>query len=280
MIRFYCNRRHGDGTPIIRDVDIMSYAERQLKDYRPELLEEPGKIDPVHFIEKYLGANIDFQYVYYEEGASPIAGATVFNDEDVRVFDRENQCVKDIHVDAGTIIIDNGTVELGNEGFTRFTELHEAGHFCMHQAVYREIPGQMTLFEKSGSGTAARNVVLCKRETMEGTRKKLVTQEDFREHQANVYAAALEMPRRPFENLTKSLIRQYDIGREANQMLVIPRELNYDFEVGLSRIKNDLSSAFGASLTAVEVQLRSRKFLMTETEYIRDYTMFRFRNGY
>ena len=121
MIRFRCFKRHKDGTPIIRDADIVRFAGAQLKDYRPELLEVPGKIDPLHFIEHYLGANIDFQDIFYEEGSSPIAGATVFNDEEVRVFDRENMCIKDITVKAGTIIIDNSTIHDKNEGFESST---------------------------------------------------------------------------------------------------------------------------------------------------------------
>lgn len=273
MIKFYCRKRHQDGTPIIRDADIVRFAEAQLRDYRPELLEEPGKIDPIHFIEKYLGANIDFQDIYYEEGASQIAGATVFNDEEVRVFDRENMCTKNIAVKAGTIIIDNSTIQDRNEGFARFTELHEAGHLCMHPAVYCTIPGQMSMF-------AARSLVMCKRETMEMRRRRLVTQEDFREHQANVYAAALEMPARTFSKLTLSLIRDYDIGMDGNQVLVIPRDFNYDFEVGLARIISDLAETFGASSQAVRIQLQARGFLMTQKEYIQAYNQYRFRNGY
>lgn len=238
MIKFRCFKRHPDGTPIIRDADIVKFAEAQLRDYRPELLEVPGKIDPIHFIERYLGANIDFQDIYYEEGASPIAGATVFNDEEVRVFDRENMCINVIPVKAGTVIIDNSTINDKNEGFARFTELHEAGHLNMHPAVYCRTPGQMSIF-------AARSFVLCKRETMEMGRRRLVTQEDFREHQANVYAAALEMPERPFTNLTLSLIQKYNIGIDRNSVLVVPRDFNYDFEVGLARIIGELADTFG-----------------------------------
>ena len=273
MIRFYCRKRHQDGTPIIRDVDIVKFAEAQLRDYRPELLESPGKIDPLHFIEKYLGANIDFQDIYYEEGMSPVAGATVFNDEMVKVFDRENMCTKDIAVAAGTIIIDNSTVHGKNEGFARFTELHEAGHLCMHQAVYCRTPGQTSIF-------VARNIVLCKREIMECGTRRLITQEDFREHQANVYAAALEMPERPFTKLTLSLIRKYNIGMDGNSVLVIPREINYDFELGLTSIISELARTFGASIRAVRIQLQARGFLMTQEEYIRRYDQYRFRNGY
>ena len=273
MIKFRCFKRHPDGTPIIRDADIVKFAEAQLRDYRPELLEVPGKIDPIHFIERYICANIDFQDIYYEEGASPIAGATIFNDEEVRVFDRDNMCIKDIPVKAGTIIIDNSTINDKNEGFARFTGLHEAGHLNMHPAVYCRTPSQMSMF-------AARSFVLCKRETMELGRRCLVTQEDFREHQANVYAAALEMPERPFTKLTLSLIKKYDIGMDRNNVLVKPYGLNYDFEVGLVRILSELAETFGASVQAVRIKLQARGFLLTQQEYIQRYNQYRFRNGY
>lgn len=277
MIEFNWYRRHRDGTPIVRNVDVIAFAEAQLKDYRPELLEKPGKIDALHFIESYLKANVDFQDIYYEEGENAIAGATVFNDESIRVFDRENQCVKDISVPAGTVIIDNKTMEAGKEGFARFTQLHEAGHFCMHKTVYCKNPGQMELF---ANGLAARSVVLCKRESIEQTRHKLVTQEDFREHQANVYAAALEMPRAPFKRLVTDLIAEYDIGRERNQMLVIPRVADYHFSIGLEEIVSKVAEAFGASRTAVRVQMQSRGILMTESQYLRAYDAYRLGKEY
>ena len=78
-----------DGTPIVRNEAITAYAEAVLADYRPELLEEPGKIDGVDFIENYLGANLEFQDIYYPDGGDPIAGAAIFNDTRVKVFDRD-----------------------------------------------------------------------------------------------------------------------------------------------------------------------------------------------
>jgi len=279
LITFHCNKRRKDGTPIIKDTDVIAFAEAQLADYRPELLEKPGRIDPEHFIEKYLGATIDYQDIYYEEGESSIAGATVFNDEYVRVFDKDNLCIKKILVDAGTIIIDNKTIEPGKEGYERFTKLHEAGHFSMHQAVYRKFPGQMSLFDLIGGGEPENNIVLCKRESIENPRRYLETEEDFREHQANVYAAALEMPSRPFRNLTLSLIQQYNIGRENNQILVRPHDSDFEFEYGFSQIKNILAEAFGASRKAVEVQLYARGLLMTEKDYIHYYDSYPFISG-
>ena len=104
--------------------------------------------------------------------------------------------------------------------------------------------------------------------------------EDFREHQANVYAATLEMPNRTFMKLTLSLIHKYNIGKEGNRILVIPREWDFDFEVCLARIIGILSETYGASSKAVKIQLQAGGILMTEDEYIRRYNEYRFRNGY
>ena len=88
------------------------------------------------------------------------------------------------------------------------------------------------------------------------------------------------MPERPFTKLTLSLIRKYNIGMDGNSVLVIPREINYDFELGLTSIISELARTFGASIRAVRIQLQARGFLMTQEEYIRRYDQYRFRNGY
>ncbi|WP_027868890.1 ImmA/IrrE family metallo-endopeptidase [Eubacterium sp. AB3007] len=266
MIRFNCKRRHKDGTPIVRDLDVIVFAETILADYRPELLEYPGRIDGLHFIEKYLKANLDFQDIFYEEDESPIAGATVFNDEGVRVFDREGQCVKEIAVEADTVIIDNSTLKAGREGFALFTELHEAGHFLMHPEVYKRDPYQLSFFDY-GHGFAARSVVMCKRSSMTH-QGRLTTQEDFREHQANVFAAALEMPRNAFRKETIRLIKEYDIGRNLNTVMVMPDDFDFDFELGCGDIIRRVSDAFGASRSATEIQMKRLGLLMTEDQYV------------
>ena len=58
MIRFTPKRRSEDMTPIVRDVDLARYAEDILREYRPELLREPDRLDPYHFAEHYLGSDV------------------------------------------------------------------------------------------------------------------------------------------------------------------------------------------------------------------------------
>ena len=89
MIEFHCKRHHpSDNTPIVYDSEIQEYAETVLGDYKPKLLKEAGKINALHFLESYCGADVDYQDIYYEENEDPIAGAAVFNEGYVKVFDR------------------------------------------------------------------------------------------------------------------------------------------------------------------------------------------------
>lgn len=113
MIDFRCNARHKDMTPIVKDTDIQDYAETLLRDYKPKLLQEPGKVNPIHFVESYLEAVVDYQDIYYPENAPAIAGATVFNDDRILVFDREAKRIKPIEVAANTVLIDNSTMDDG-----------------------------------------------------------------------------------------------------------------------------------------------------------------------
>ena len=110
MIPFHCSNRDRTRTPLVHNEEIWDYAEALVRDYKPSLLTEPTPINVIHFLESYLGATVEYQDIYYGENEVPIAGATVFNDDCIRVFDRESQCTRIIEVSAGTIIIDNSTI--------------------------------------------------------------------------------------------------------------------------------------------------------------------------
>ena len=210
MIEFHCTKRDKTRTPILYNTEIWEYAEAVVGDYKPRLLKEPGKVNAIYFLESYLGASVDYQDIYYKDGESPIAGATIFNDDVILVFDREGMCVNTIPVSANTIILDNATVEDGKEGFANFTALHEGGHFSMHPAVYKRNELQLCIFEEPKQG---RNVVCCRKSSIErrylSGRQKLTSGEN-REHQANVYAAFVAMPRQTFIPCATELIK--DVG--------------------------------------------------------------------
>lgn len=267
MIEFHCSRCKNDVTPIVTDQAVQEYAEAVLEDYKPKLLREPGRINATHFLESYLGATVDYQDIYYEENSSPIAGATVFNDDKVLVFDRENMCVRPIDVSAGTILIDNSTMQDGKEGFSKFTHLHEGGHFLMHPAVYRRVENQLSFFD-FGQDSPGSHVAACKRSSICGSsgekRPRLVTEEDFREHQANTFAAAIAMPRRTFIPCAQAMIRRAGFPEG---IWVEDNVMDWDSELGLSCLVDRLAEIYGVSRSAAKVQLKRQRLLMTQTEY-------------
>lgn len=252
-------------TPIVKDTDIQDYAETLLQDYKPKLLQEPGKVNPIHFVESYLEAVVDYQDIYYPENAPAIAGATVFNDDRILVFDREAKRIKPIDVAANTVLIDNSTMDDGKEGFAAFTVLHEGGHLCLHPAVYRRMGGQLSFFDNHKDGDY---VVCCRRSSLEGgcaKRSKLTTQEEFREHQANVFAASIAMPRQTFVPAAQELIRKCGFK---NGVFVMPTVMDWDYNLGVSAIEEALSDLFGVSKAAANVQMKRLGLLMTEEKYL------------
>lgn len=250
MIEFRCRRYKRDGTPVVSDLEIQAYAERVLADYKPKLLKEPAKINESHFLESYLGVTVEYQDLYYKSTEEPIAGGTVFNDCNVLIFDRENACIRPIRVKAGTILIDNATMTFGKGGFALFTHLHEGGHFLMHPTVYRRNQDQLTLYEHE-------ETVVCRRSSI-GRHYRLVTDEDFREHQASTFAAAIAMPRPTFVPLAQSLLRSagYKDGIWKENFLLD------ESDTALPEIIEQLSATFGVSRTAVRVQMHRQGLLL------------------
>ena len=263
MIEFRCKLRDKTRTPIVRNEVVREYAESLVGDYKPNLLKEPGKVNGIHFIENYLGASVDYQDIYYNEGESPIAGATVFNDDRILVFDREGLCVNTITVKANTIILDNATVEEGKDGFANFTALHEGGHFCIHPEVYQHNANQISLFAPVADGS---NVVCCRKSTLEGAGgnfNRNLTPEQNREHQANVFAAYAAMPRQTFIPYAKELIR--DAGFENGVFIYDDKDWESDY--ALEKIVNTLRETYGVSFTAAKIHLKELELLLTKYQW-------------
>ena len=179
MIKFSCRSRKRDGTPVVSDLEVMAFAEAQVWDYRPELLKEPGKLNALHFVESYLKATVDVQSIRHVVPGLEINGITLFQDSMVTV--REEDGLVGKVFPAGTIIIDSTVIDM-DDGFTQFTICHEGGHFCMHYQGDK---------------------VMCR-----VTEQRKWTETDFMEHQANVYAASVLMPRHTFVPFVMDLNRK------------------------------------------------------------------------
>ena len=263
MIVFRTRKRDKTGTPILKNKEIMEHAERVLGDYKPQLLKEPGKVNGFHFIESYLGATVDYQDIYYGSNEQPIAGATVFNDDVVKVFNREGQCTDYIKVKANTIIIDNETMKDGKGGFANFTALHEGGHLFFHPEVYRKNPDQLGLFEPLKNGSS---VQCCRKIGFEGrnyNQYRFFSPEEIREHQANMFAAFMAMPRQTFIPYAEKLIKE--AGFEEG--IFVYEDSDWETTYPLGEICRDLSSVYGVSFTAAKIHLKELGLIMPKHKY-------------
>jgi Zn-dependent peptidase ImmA (M78 family) len=258
LIEFRCSRidKKNHNTPIIKDSEIDALAEMLLADYKPQLLKEPGKIKYEHFLESYLGANLDYRHIYYEEDEELTLGVTAFNQEKLPIFDRENMCVDEITLEKNSIVLDFYVTAEGREGLELFTGLHEGGHFWMHQGVYARNEMQISLFGID----ELRPVTCCRKADIEsfGKRRGHRTPEQWREHQADYFASALAMPGATFIPLVQEILRSWGV----NDGYVVEDagiDEHYLAEDVLPRI---LSNTYGVSRTAAYVKLRKCGFVV------------------
>lgn len=259
MIEFKWSKVHRpDQTPIIKDVEIEDLVEELLKDYKPQLLEQPMPVNPEHFAETYMGIDIEYQRI-----ASPdnnVVGAMVFNDECLPVY-REDGKVHLIQVPANTIVIHEDTAcDDKLHRFMRFTILHECGHAWMHANVYRR--KALSLF---GGTEINKQMTKCFRSYLTCSKRSLVTEEDFREHQANVFAAAIAMPRATFVPYAKRLLMQYGLeGRFSPQYV----EDSRSFRDTYNNVLLKLAKAYDVSCQSVDIKLHKLGLVKSEISLV------------
>jgi Zn-dependent peptidase ImmA (M78 family) len=258
LIKFRCSivDKKNNNTPILKDKEIDDLAEILLKDYKPQLLKEPTPINYLHFLESYLGATLEFHDIFYGADEQPILGATAFNDEVLRVFDKENMCVGNIHVNNRTIILDNSIMKEGKEGLALFTALHEGGHLWMHPGVYNRTIGQLSLFES----LAIKPVVCCRRKNIEsfGDSGGVRTAEGWREHHADYFASAIAMPKSTFIPFVKETLDSFGI-RGGRIITGIDLSHNRFAKYQLPKIISDM---YGVSKTAAFIKLKKFGFVL------------------
>ena len=254
MLEFRPLRRSEDMTPVVRDVEISKYAEAVLKDYMPEQLERPKRLDVYKFAEQYLGSNIEILNIYTDSQDDFIAGAAVFNPQKVKIFNKEQLSTDIIMVPGNTILIDEQITGRMKKGFEYFTVMHEAGHLMMHKEVYQKIAERRFFVYSNPEGSWGVNSALCMRSNI-GNGNKLATSLDFREHQANTFAASMLMPPRVFIPYVQHLI---DILKYIDGEFIIYERGVTDCTRGMiyEKIVRETARHFGVSEQAVKVQLK------------------------
>jgi len=207
MIKLQCSRFDAAGVPVLSDAEINRFAHTVLTDYKPDLLKEPGRINYTHFLESYLGANLIYQDIYNENPDKPILGMTVFTEGNVKVFDREKLCVKEIWMDERTVILDNFVTQEGKEGLELFTALHESGHLCLDTGNNADV-------ECFDFDWLCRQIS-CYKENIENfaSSRRKRTPKEWKEHHADCFAACIAMPDATFIPLIRQALRDNDIWK-------------------------------------------------------------------
>ena len=243
-------------TPILSKAEIDNFANDVLADYKPSLLQEPGKIRFEHFLESYLGATVAYQDIYSDDPNHPILGAVAFSKGMLRVFDYDNGCISKIQVDPHTVIIDNEVMNRGKEGLALFTGLHEAGHLLLHTPTYRANigEGQTKMWESGVSG------VMCRKSNIENfaSRKNCRTASDWLEFQADYFAAALAMPNATFHYFVRQIMREN--GAYKTQIR-LGADWDMDY-VAKTILPSRISEVYGVSKQAAFIKLKTAGFVV------------------
>lgn len=190
-------RKNKRKIPILSKEEINIIAEKFACEYMPQILEQPQPFNIEGFIEAYLEVQLDYQYLSND---SRYLGMTVFNDTNkVIVFRPEISKADYIHVDCGTIIIDNTLLDYNQEHRYRFTLGHESGHWVFHKEYYGYNPCQMTLFEMNLPYIQCREI----NQNYSKTNTKDWDEARWMEWHADKFSAGILMPETAVHRLLK-----------------------------------------------------------------------------
>jgi len=172
--------------PYITDDALDDYAEQVIRDYNPALLVKPSAFNVEHFAEHYLKLSVVYNRVLFEK---PILGMTAFGDGKLAVESGIIGVVTLLHVRKGTVIIDPSLLETRNRARRRFTLMHEAAHWLLHQMAFAED----NLFQP---GVYENPYMAAKQGCVDYSRsERNNTDHERMERQADFLAAALLMPK-------------------------------------------------------------------------------------
>lgn len=231
-------KRKKTGVPVLSRKEIDIIGERLVQDFCPDAVITPQEIDIDLFVQDYLGADMDYQYLSH---CGVYLGMTVFNDTDkVPVFDPVNNRAEYISAKANTIIIDNSLLEKNQEHRYRFTTGHEAGHSYLHTEYFGYDSNQLTFADLLGDAVPA-PMLQCRIDAKKAgtTNPKLWGDKEWMEWQANALSSAILMPKsmvlKVAEEVTESVNNKRLIAR--NQVDKVSQIFNVSWEAASYRLK-------------------------------------------
>jgi len=216
-------RVDNNGIPILSDAEIEARAEGLLETVDQELLIVPCEA-PIgnifEFLKKEHGVQVEFCDLGVKNGYK-ILGRVVFSTD--------------------TILIDEKLPVTNNSSFL-FTCAHEIGHWLLHSSCKIKIDKKPALNELSDDEGSLR---IRKKSRIDSPARWL-------EHQANVFAASLLMPKNAVINAVVQIQKDLGINRNLGE-IHISKEVytKRDF----SKILDGLHDIFQTSFTAMKIRL-------------------------
>lgn len=189
------NLRLGENfVPILGIETIEKVTIDIIKLYKPELLIEANALDIDDFTEFFLGYSVDPQYLSHN---GCYLGRAVFEDKDIFIYDKESNSVKLLNFKGNTIILDTSLYESSSyENLRRFTLGHECAHLLLHKKYFEQ--NEQTMLNRG------KYLRACKKESF-NEKRKLVTDNDWLEWQANTFSSCLLMNRQAVLNFIEKL---------------------------------------------------------------------------
>lgn len=228
--------------PIISTEDMDSYATKFLKEFCPEVLVTPMKLNIQDMLKKM---NIDYYYAPLENG---VFGKTYFANDKAKVYTENLLKTKIIRVKPGTILIDITKHIDRNEGSFRNTFIHECVHWYFHR----------NYFELRQCLNSEDTYVAC----YKGENKYAIKDIEWMEWQARTLAPRILMPKKMAAQKFSELTKEIDVEQET---LGVIRTKTEKWEELLMRFAN----FFGVSKLYAKIRLR--EIGKTEIEGVGNY---------
>jgi Zn-dependent peptidase ImmA (M78 family) len=250
MLEFSWSKKDKNNVPVMSAKEMDELAEMLIEDYKPALVKEAQPINYEHFLEVYLGVNLQYLDITADE---TILGMTAFDDGRVQVYDNELGREKSIEITEGSVIIDNHLLASHKIGRLRFTALHEGGgHWWCHRGVYASNKGQLS-FDFTNN-KHKQSVIKCRVNSVENfAYRRHSTSEDWMEYQADYMASAIAMPKTPFKVVAEQILNHAGIR---NKGIVMGLDAETDL-FAKQEFPCLIADVFKVSRQAAEIKLKN-----------------------
>lgn len=239
--------RKKNGLPCVTKNHIEKITQLYLEKFNADLLKEPAPIPIEEFLQNYLKLEID--YVDITPDIS-VLGLTTFDSGYLKVYNLQSNKERVIYVEEGTVVIDSSLLKNNKEGRLKFTCGHECGHWIFHKEMFR--------LDKKQINKHA-NTVNCSYRGKENilTGKKLKTDEEWMEWQANYASSCLIMPAKTFMMAAHKVFKETNIK---GGFITLGKDSSVD-AFAKCYIPRKLGGIFKVSKQAASIRLKELKLI-------------------